>query len=223
MNSDQFFRIRGNAVELVTERIERTVTLTNLLKEVDKESAWQTPMLPAGCRLCREHGGKTIFVIEQAPQVRNLTWKKVEEKKVEESENSQNGSKWRLAFPYVVFVIIFSGEAISETKIFYSRMPLSDESSPLLRVNVANVHDDSKICTGSVRVEGKTLAQKAESFVSKFWQSEFNSDLIGGYKMAAGKFPQVASLAKWQEETKNNPLFPLAIEWVPAGKLFEMF
>ncbi len=215
-NNKQYFRIVGNAVELITERVERTVTLTDLLKEVDKESAWQTPMLPAGCRMCREHGGKTVFVIEQAPQVRNLFWKNI--------ENNENGNKWRLAFPYVVFIITFSGEAISadETKIFYSRTPLVDESSLLLRVNVANVHDNGKVCTGSVRVEGKTLAQKAESFVSKFWQSEFNSDLIGGYKMAKEKFPQVASLAKWQEETKNNPLFPLAVEWIPVGKLEEM-
>lgn len=215
MSEKKYLKIEGNAVSLVTERIERTVLLDDFLGEIQKERGFISPILPQGCRLFHQGGNITTFVVEQAPQVRSLTWTR---------ESNENGNyNWKLAFPYVIFVIVFSGEAMDteRTRVFYRTSPLGNgDDNKLLRCNLCNVYEDGHTCTGSMRINGATLAQKAESFVSEFWSSRFNSDLSSqNFSPAVNRFPQVASLSVWQTESIKNPLFPLGIQWFEAGQL----
>lgn len=212
-SSRQYLRVEGDAVHVVTERIERTVRLSDLLAESAKELGVVTPILPAGCRMFRQQGSRTTFVIEQVPQVRQLNWRSMD-----------NGEVWKLAFPYVVFVVVFSGDVVDtgSCRVFYRNSPLNGDDT-LCRTNLCNVYQDGRICTGSMRVTGDSLAQKAESFVGGFWRSQFNSDLGDqSWGPAARKFPQVKSLAAWQEESAKNPLFPLGIQWLEAGRLADV-
>lgn len=209
----QFLKIEGEAVSIVTERVERTVRLTDLVAEMSRSQGIVTPLLPQGCRFFSSIGDRSTFVIEQAPTVRSLVWERMD----------QNGNaKWKLAFPYVIFLVIFRGTVVStdECRIFYRTSPLSDTSDVLLRTNLCNVYRNGRICTGTLRVQGETLAQKADSFVSGFWGSRFNSDLHDeNWRPAASKFPQVVSLAAWQTASEENPLFPLGVEWLQHGPL----
>ncbi len=208
----QFFRITGDAVELVTERVERTVSLHDLLAEVTREAGFTTPILPAGCRLYRQQGERSVFVIEQMPAVRTLNWRGMGE-----------GDKWKLGFPYVIFVISFSGGAVSTAHVFYRTSPLGNGDDALCRTNLCNVYTDAHICTGNMRVEGHSAAQKAESFVAGFWGSVFNTDLWdNNFRPAAAIFPQVANLAAWQAATEQNPLFPLGVQWLEFGSLTDV-
>ena len=202
----KFLRVEGEAVHLVTERVERTVRLSDLMGEVVKEGGITTPILPLGCRFFSQRGERSVFVIEQVPTTRQIEW----------------DGKWKLAFPYVVFVVVFSGQAVSsgECRVFYRTSPLGNGDDRLLRPNLCNTHQNGAICTGSMRVDGDTLAQKAESFVTNFWKSHFNWDLsVNNYEPAAQKFGQVRDLPTWQEESAKNPLFPLGVSWFEAGKL----
>ncbi|MEI7765029.1 MAG: hypothetical protein WCI93_00420 [bacterium] len=207
----KYLKIEGDAVHLVTERIERTVLLDDFLGEIQKERGFISPILPQGCRMFHQSGTRTTFVVEQNPQVRQLTWRKMD-----------NGDAWKLAFPYVVFLISFSCDAIDTgaTRIFYRTSPLGNGDEKLQRSNLCNVYQDGHACTGDMRVSGATLAQKAESFVTEFWKSNFNSDLSdNNFNPAANRFPQVKNLSAWQAESMKNPLFPLGIQWFEAGQL----
>lgn len=202
----QFFRVTGELVELVTERVERTVRLSDLMGEVAKESGITTPILPLGCRFFSARGERSVFVIEQAPTTRLIEW----------------DGKWKLAFPYCVFVVVFSGQAVStgECRVFYRTSPLGNGDDQLLRPNLCNTYENGGICTGDVRVSGETLAAKAESFVANFWRSRFNWDLSSyNWEPARQKFGQVRDLSTWQAETEKNPLFPLAVPWFQFAKL----
>jgi len=205
----KFLRVEGEAVHLVTERVERTVRLSDLMGEVVKEGGITTPILPLGCRFFSQRGERSVFVIEQVPTTRQIEW----------------DGKWKLAFPYVVFVVVFSGQAVStgECRIFYRTSPLGNGDDRLLRPNLCNTYQNGAICTGNMRVDGDTLAQKAESFVTNFWKSHFNLDLsVNNYEPAAQKFDQVRDLQTWQTESVKNPLFPLGIAWFEAGKLADV-
>lgn len=213
MSNRQFLRVEGDAVHVVTERIERTVRLTDLLAESAREIGVSTPILPTGCRMFRQQGSRATFVVEQAPQVRQLNWR-----------NMDSGESWKLAFPYVVFVVVFSGDAVDtgSCRVFYRTAPLNGDDL-MLRTNLCNVYTNGQICTGNMRVAGNSLAQKAEGFVGGFWRSQFNSDLSDqSWSPAAHKFPQVKSLTTWQEESTKNPLFPLGISWFEAGRLADV-
>lgn len=207
----KYIKIEGDTVSLVTERVERTVLLDDFLGEIQKEKGFISPILPQGCRLVHQVGTRTTFVVEQNPQVRQLTWR-----------NMDNGDSWKLAFPFVIFLISFSGDAIDSgsTRIFFRTSPLGNGDEKLFSTNLCNVGKQGDICTGSMRVSGATLAQKAESFIAEFWRSNFNSDRSGeSFRPAANRFPQVKNLSAWQAESQKNPLFPLGIQWFEAGQL----
>lgn len=209
--AEKYIKIVGGAVHVVSERVEKTVRLEDFLAEAAKDAGVLSPVLPLGCRLFRQKDDRTVFVIEQAPQVRRLSWHRMAE-----------GSEWKLAFPYIIFVVVFRGESVltDQCRIFYRNAPLTSAADPLMRVNLCNVYLRGAICTGSMRVEGEGLAQKAESFCQNFWRSQFNSDLQDEcFYPAANSIPEVANLDRWQEESAKNPLFPLATKWLPAGKL----
>lgn len=208
----QFLRIEGEAVHVVTERIERTVKLADLVSEMSRSQGIVTPLLPQGCRFYSSNRDRSTFVIEQAPTIRSLVWERME----------SGNAKWKLAFPYCIFVVVSHGNAVStsECRVFYRTSPLSGTDDVLLRTNLCNVYRVGTICTGSLRVQGETLAQKADSFVSGFWGSRFNADLRSdNFDPAASKFPQVGSLAAWQTASEQNPLFPLGVEWLTHGPL----
>ncbi len=208
----QFFRIEGDAVHLVRETVERTVRLQDLMDEVSKARGVATPLLPQGCRFFRQVGDCTVFVIEQSPTVRRVTWRRGED----------GGERIKLAFPYVIWIIVFSGAAVNTSgcRVYYRTRPLGSLEDVVLKSNLGNVYAGGSICTGSMRVEGETLSAKAESFIAQFCGSGFNADLDSqSFQPAARNFPQVASLTTWQAETEKNPLFPLGIAWFEHGPL----
>ena len=218
MSQRQFLRIEGDAVHLVTERTERTVRLSELLAEAGRQAGVTTPILPTGCRMFHAAGERSVFVIEQAPAVRQLVWRGMD-------RSGENREHWKLAFPYVVFVVAFArGEAVDtgSCRIFYRNAPLNGDET-VQRVNLCNVYRSGAICTGDVRVSGQGLAAKAESFVSNFWGSRFNTDLYSeSFEPAARRLPQVATLEAWANATSENPLFPLGLQWLEGPRLSDV-
>ncbi|MFH1890828.1 MAG: hypothetical protein ABIJ91_04680 [Candidatus Kuenenbacteria bacterium] len=206
-NSKQFFRIEGEAVHLVQETIQRTVKLSDLMGEVVKEMGVTTPILPAGCRFFAQKSNMTTFVIEQAPATRKIIWYNM----------GNDEKKWKIAFPYVIFILKFSGDAISEVRIFYRNKPLNGDDL-LLSTNMGNTRLSGHLCTGDIRVQGETKAQKAESFVAGFWNSAWNTDIQESWH-AHTTIEQVSSLQKWEEESEKNPFFPLSVKWREYAKL----
>ncbi len=215
MSNKQFLRIEGDAVHLVSERIERTVRLPDFLAESARQAGVLTPVLPTGCRMYYSAGDRSVFVIEQSPAVRQLCWRNMD----------NGGEQWKLAFPYAIFVVAFSGDAVDtgSCRVFYRTAPLGGADDVLQRVNLCNTYENGRICTGNMRVAGATLAQKAESFVSSFWKSNFNSDLYdNNWAPHAQKFSAVASLSAWQAESAKNPLFPLGLSWLEGPRLSDV-
>jgi hypothetical protein len=203
-NSKQFLRIEGNAVHVVTERIERTVKLEDLMSEAQKDIGLSTPILPHGCRFYHQKGNAAVFVVEQTPTTRAINW---------------FDQKWRLSLPYVVFHIVFIGDSVSWGLPFYRKAPLTSPNDILYKTNFCNIHNDYHgMCTGNMRVSGETTAQKAESYIQEFWSSEFNSDITYWFDKAK-QFKEVSSLERWQSESEKNPLFPLQVKWFEHGKL----
>ncbi|OGG52466.1 hypothetical protein A3H16_04100 [Candidatus Kaiserbacteria bacterium RIFCSPLOWO2_12_FULL_53_8] len=216
MGNRQYLRIEGDAVHLVTERVERTVRLPELLAEAGRQAGFTSPVLPTGCRMFYASGERTAFVIEQPPQVRQLTWRNMD---------NEGREQWKLAFPYIIFVVACVRDAVDSgiCRIFYRNAPLGSGDDKLQRPNLCNTNSNGSICTGSMRVTGATMAAKADSFVSAFWQSNFNSDLHNqNWTPSARKIVQVASLAAWQAASDENPLFPLTAPWLEGPKLCDL-
>jgi len=76
MQSRTFLRIEGDLVSLVTEVIDREVTLPDLLTELTSSQLAITPRLPTGCRFWLRSGttSRCVFVVEQPPGRRTIEY-----------------------------------------------------------------------------------------------------------------------------------------------------
>jgi hypothetical protein len=210
MANEKFLRIKGDLVEVVEERITKTVSLTDLAEEMNKEAGTCTPVLPMGCRYFFQKGDYTAFLIEQAPATRTISW---------------SGTNYKLALPYVMFWVVFKGEYVDsgttgKTRVFYRSSPFRSLKDSFSRPNLGNMNHRCLICTGRMSISGNSLAVKAESYIEEFWNSTFNGDINTNFDAAAGQIPEVATKEKWQKASAENPLFPLEADWLPfAGNI----
>ena len=76
MQSRTFLRIEGDLVSLITEVIDREVTLPDLLAELTTVQVAMTPRLPTGCRFWIRSGttDRSVFVVEQPPSRRMIEY-----------------------------------------------------------------------------------------------------------------------------------------------------
>lgn len=218
----EFIEIEGDAVKLCTKTVNRVVKLEDFLSTVGNHSGTLTPVLPNGCRLFRQMGSITGFLVEKPPTQRVLHWVNMIPRS---PENPKPKTSWRLAFPYTVFYVEFAGDAITTNcSIFYRNSPITSIEDKLLLPNLCNLYRNGRICTGSVRVTGNSMTEKADSFMTAFWQSEFNADLIAEHwAHDITRIPAVASLPAWEASSKEDPLFVLGCDWREYGTIANLF
>ena len=152
MQSRTYLRIEGDLVSLVNEVIDREVMLPDLLTELTSSQVASTPRLPTGCRFWLRSGSmdRQVFVLEQPPVRRTITYQ------ASRRHDSQPVS-YRLALPYVVFVVGVIGEQIEGLATYFRTASIRSLDDSLLCSTLPNTSDDGVVCLGSVRVSGATV------------------------------------------------------------------
>jgi hypothetical protein len=112
-------------------------------------------------------------------------------------------------------------------KMFFRNSSLSSPTDTLYHTNLPNVRGEPGYY-GSQRVclryrpemlEGVPLAQAVPALLEFFWSTGFNQDIANSaFGRARDRDPRLASLEAWEAATRENPLFPLEVEWEPAGR-----
>jgi len=198
--------IEGNAVKVVTERVNKVIKLDDFLTAIGNNAGVVTPILPNGCRFFRSKQSHSVLVIEKPPQMRQLNWVGM--------HSDTTKTSWKLAFPYTVFVLDLIDLAFNRSFIFYRTTPLSSPDDRLFHSNLCNVDGTGIICTGNIRAAGNSITEKADNFIAAFWASQFNTDLMGyNFTVDSRSTKQVSSLETWQKSSKEDPLFPLSVTW----------
>ncbi len=210
--SHDYIRIEGDSVKMVIESVGRVLKLEDFLNGIAQQGGIATPILPTGCKYFRKINNRSILVIEEPPKTRQLVWTGMneDEKKI----------SWRLAFPYVVFVLEFSDLNLTTNyRIFYRVAPLVALDDKLFHTNLCNVYLDDRICHGGIRIVGDTIIGKSEGFIKAFWQSTFNIDLDDHFLHDSTHNKSIISLEAWQASSKEDPFFMLGLKWRDACTL----
>ena len=141
MQSRTFLRIEGDLVSLVTEVIDREVTLPDLLTELTTAQVAMTPRLPTGCRFWIRSGttDRSVFVVEQPPSRRTIEYHASRRR---ESEPTT----YRLAVPYVVFVVSTIGDQIEGLSTYFRTQPIASLDATLFSSTLPNTNDDGIVC-----------------------------------------------------------------------------
>ncbi len=204
MQSRTFLRIEGDLVSLVTEVIDREVTLPDLLTELTSSQVAISPRLPTGCRFWLRSGttDRQVFVLEQQPSRRTIEY----------HANRRHGSEptsYRLALPYVVFVVSTIGDQIEGLSTYFRTEPIGSLDATLFCSTLPNTSDDGIVCLGSVRVTGASIGERIDALVGAFWASRFNQDLRRHPMPFSGGF------RAWASRSRRDPLVALSMRYDP--------
>jgi len=183
-----------------------------LSEEESLDPLSQAQVLPSGIKSFLSKGETSIVVIEEPPQLRTITFSRRFESRLELQEHS-----YHLAFPYMIFVLVFQRNCFSGLYVFYSNKPLSSLADPVFLANLPNIGSSSSVCLGSDLYESGSLFERTRQVISHFWQSKFNTDLSSNYFMMAGRDSRFSNLKEWERHSSKNPLFVLDVDWVPSG------
>ncbi len=202
----------------------RTLPLAEVVRRAvhagDAPGSWH--LHPHQVRLMATRGGGRVtgVVIEMPPGPRLVRWMDDEGGEVDR----------RLAFPWVVLLVVFAdGELSGMQQAFYRNAPLCSPDDELCLTNLLNVargyDQESWICLVNLRRRLARLGweERVRSVTAHFWQAAFNrsADLAEGnsyWEPARAVDKRVASAEAWEAATAANPYFPLEVRWRRASR-----
>ena len=204
MQSRTFLRIEGDLVSLVTEVIDREVSLPDLLTELTTATVAMTPRLPTGCRFWIRSGttDRSVFVLEQPPSRRTIEYHA-------SRRHDSEPTTYRLALPYVVFVVSTIGDQIEGLATYFRTQPIASLDATLLCSTLPNTSDDGVVCLGSVRVGGQSVGERVDALIGAFWASRFNQDL------RRHPLPFSGGFRAWASRSRRDPLAALSMQYDP--------
>ena len=204
MQSRTFLRIEGDLVSLVSEVIDREVTLPDLLTELTTTQVALTPRLPTGCRFHVRSGttDRQVFVTEQAPMRRTIEYHA-------SRRHDSEPTSYRIALPYVVFVVSTIGDQIEGLSMFFRAALIASLDAPLFSSTLPNTNDDGIVCLGSVRVSGASVGERVDALIGAFWASRFNQDL------RRHPLPFSGGFRSWASRSRRDPLAALSLQYDP--------
>ena len=204
MQSRTFLRIEGDLVSLISEVIDREVALPDLLAELTTTQVQLSPRLPTGCRFWVRTGttDRQVFVAEQAPMRRTIEYHA-------SRRHDSEPTSYRIALPYVVFVVSTYGEQLEGLSTYFRTAPLRSLDDQLCSSTLPNTNDDGIVCLGSVRVGGATVGERVDALIGAFWASRFNQDL------RRHPLPFSGGFRSWASRSRRDPLAALALTYDP--------
>lgn len=190
----------------------------NSLQQVFSRNEPSPMVLPENTKMAFTKGNRTVFVIEQKPQVRSVSFvpKLLSNKEQMAGTRTSNGNyRFSLAFPYICFVLVFDDELFAFQEIYFRNKPLTSPREHLYMAPLPNIwrteRDHKAVCMGNdfVPQDEGPIARQAELAISEFWQRTFNDHLGNGGKIDK----RIASYYEWQARTEKDPLFILKMKW----------
>jgi hypothetical protein len=178
------------------------------------------PLLPPGARWMATRKDLVFLAVEHLPQCRSLraSWEK---------KGGEDYRTYRLAFPYILYLLSFYRGDLQEMKMFYRPGPLTSLDDTLYHTNLPNVRGEpghygsQRVCLRyrPEMLEGVPLAQSVPTLIEFFWSTGFNQDIKGSaFERAQNLNPSIASFEAWESATEQDPLFPLQIDWEPTDR-----
>lgn len=155
----------------------------------------QKLLLPMNCRFARTKGESDIFVIEQTPMRRTLTFKL-----------DQNVLRTNLQLPYCLFLFHFKKGRLAEVYHYWRTQPLTSLNDKLHHPLLPNIHKSHSICFGNVVTSGDTVSEVIETTISGFWGSAFNNDLPQHFHRIKD-VPKLSTLENWSQRSSDPFLF----------------
>lgn len=179
-------------------------------------------LLPPGTIFAKSYKDMRLFVIQEKPQCRTIRVAEEYFTRMHITHKDQKTS-FRLAFPYVIFLVGMRVNAAGEgtygyyAYAFVAPRPIQTLNDQLFKFPLSNVHADGKICLGNAPSHHDQPGKVAGEILSYFWNSVFNGELEDPVSkpnyMTSG--PKFGDLWTWEAKSAENPLFMADAPLIP--------
>jgi len=203
-----------NILKQQAKAIVKSIHGNNPLKnDLVNEGIVSSGIMPPGGRLkwsgTNGRSIHTLYCIECPPCVRNINiFKKYR----------------RLAFPYVIFMPLFSDGKFIRFFAFYSKEEVKSEASILYLPNLPHVSSAWPFdwCIGGYTQTPELDNPDWHKLVRQmFWDSSFVYNMPGQFcecwLEAIGRIPEVSSVEKWEELSRSSPEKIIQLPWRETG------
>lgn len=190
-------------------------TLNEFTFDELKTGGVETPLLPKNCIYYNRNKSKELFVMEYQPMQRSIKIDNTLANLV-----NDNGKLYKLSFPWTLFLVEMDGGNFTSISCFMRTSKLKSFSEHVYHPLIANYwskHDNkitSKVCTGGVILQSKSIHEKIEEVISQFWSSTFNKDLSDNIINFMKNNKLMNSFSKWEKSSIDNPHFVLELKLV---------
>gem|GEM_PF-5985068 len=173
----------------------------------DSASSWKLAnkekepiIFPRGCRYAYTRGKSTIFVIEESPKIRTITF--------------EHGERYSLAMPYVIFMSHFNEGRFSGLYCGWANSSLETLNDLIYRPLLPNIHNHLLVCRGghSPEVVG-SFSKSTELAITEFWSSRFNDDLADRWNERKEVSHLLDPAERWVLESEEDMMFMLRLEF----------
>jgi hypothetical protein len=194
--------------------------LDRLASELATSESRET-ILPFGCRWYDRNRRAEGLILEEPPTTRRIRFAARGAREGDEAPEES----FQLAFPYIIYAIVFQDGDFEEMKIFYRPSPLLSRDDELYLSNLYNVQlslghrAHNRACLRpKPDVRDLPLTRQTEKLINHFWNTEFNRDIEDNcFHHYASKHQEMVSLSRWEEKSRHDPLFVLRFPWEKAG------
>ncbi len=170
-------------------------------------------IIPPGVRLSwqlvTENATFDLFCIEMPPETRNV---------------HILGEYRRLAFPWMILMVVFRNGHLLDLSAFYTARELDSYTVELCMPNLPNVFNEwpYRVCLGSdLPVIKMSDSHWTKTINDLFWGREFiyhGANSMRLYEDARSRIPEVASLDAWENTSRTSPEKMIELPWLKLGK-----
>ena len=196
--------------------------------------------LPRGVKFAFQRGQSVTFVIEQEPQIRTVHFSKEFVREhffgdtypiprlvacrvlFKDKTKPRLKRHFRLAFPYVIFVVTIKDIENPDCWMFFSNEPLVSLKQKVFVACLPNVYNNGDTCTDQPtdnfwgKKEKGQYGLAAEEVIEDFWRNTFNTDVTDWFLQTRHKDKRLGSLWHWEENSRKDSRFILTVKWLKA-------
>jgi hypothetical protein len=211
IGQDDFIKLLS---EIKTGIRDQILTLAGNLSDRSADfDSRQLVLLPQNAKMYFEINGFQVAVIEQPPMVRKVFFSRFY------SSNENQEISPRLAFPFVVFVVVVKNKEYGGLSVYYRDKPLRTLDDKLFLPNLPNLHGDCSVCLKFSGSKETSLAGYADEVVAQYWSRQFNTDLSDNFERYRDEDDRLKNIEAWENASQKNPLFPLKVRWLERNSL----
>lgn len=218
--------------------------LPTLLERVGPGISTGPVILPRGVKSIQSQGNMTLWIWEQPPSIHRLSWIAADSKKTYGPGTKYRWV--RIALPYLIIVAAFARDGhgypviFGKDECFFRNAPLKSLDDELCYPGLLNCslwndgdtdtgHPLSWICTQHLkpnpqmqsedigdRYQGGFEAVRYCLLETSFNLSSEHHEGNSWFSKTKKIDPRIATIEKWEENTKKDPLFVLDVPWIPT-------